>query len=165
MFLAVLVFLAAVSPSEPVRITFDFDCAQVTAPRACSSVLPSTEEALEPGTWNDRAVLLDFDLDGRLEIVAPTKCGATGNCEWRILSAQNCAVLGQLEGEFITIVRAGASGWPAVEGYWSMGAGQGVLAKYAWKGDQYEETATSQLDDPAASEYIAAIGRIRCPGN
>ena len=161
MLLLAFMLLAAQS-SSAVRITFDFDCARAAPPPPCQTVLPTAEEARAAGTWNDRTVSVDLNGDRHLEYVAPIQCGATGNCDWLVLEEQNCRVLGRVSGAFITVTRTGES-WSPVEGYSTQGAGRGVLVRYAWEDGSYREVTSVELDDPAASDYLAAIGKIKCP--
>jgi hypothetical protein len=158
--------LGTQSSSEEARITFDFDCARATPPAPCKSLLPTVAAEGRTGrTWNDRAVPVDLDGDRKPEYVAPIRCGATGNCDWIVLAEKNCRVLGRLRGAFITVARAQGEAWSRVEGYSTVGAGHGILVRYVWVSASYHEASTNELSDPGATDYLAAIGKIKCPAN
>ena len=90
----------------------------------------------------------------------PLSCGATGNCTWGVVASSPGRALGVLDGAVIRFSLG--PGWPAIEAFTHLGAGEGDLETLEYRDEQYHRKSTAKLKPNAADRFMACVDNATC---
>lgn len=110
--------------------------------------------------WGDRAVAVHFRDPNSEIFFVPLSCGATGNCWWGVISSSPARSYGVINGAILQLTSE--HGWPNINVFARIGAGEGTLEVFAFKAGSYRRSSFKTLMGEDADKFSECIDNISC---
>jgi len=146
----------------PIQISFICATQRVIPPevQAMARNLMAKYQDQGVANYGDRAAVVKFGDPPTDVYFIPLSCGATGNCVWGVVASAPTRNLGALGGAVIRVPRG--PGWPVIEAFTHLGAGEGDLETLVHRGEQYHRKSNAKLKPEAADRFMSCVDNEAC---
>ncbi|GEM_PF-3332765 len=131
--------------NTPYRIFFTTDSAKIDTVKS------------KDGNFTSVTYTVSLDLNGDQKAekfeADEVNCG-TGGCLWTIYDGKTKKEIGNIEGEFVYILKEKKNGFPLVETYWRNGGDAAIVHYYAFGSTGYAEIKSNDLNEKEMDEYF-----------